>query len=231
MNAHQVGTGAAAAAFVPAQPRRVAPDLDVGSIHLWWLPYRHAQGRTPLKALLAAYLGTDAAAVALVDGPHGRPRLATAHDLDFNWSHSGDHALIAVARHLPRLGVDIERRRARPRALAIAERFFAADEHALLQSLPDAQRDDAFVRLWTAKEAVLKAHGRGLAYGLDRVAFALDETTARPRHFQGDVGAASQWQFHDLRPGAGFYGTVAWRGPPRQLYRFTPAQDDVDRNV
>src|SRR3546814_13489669 len=55
----------------------------------------------------------------------------------------------------------------------LAERFFVRSETGALLALPAEAREAAFVRLWCAKEAVLKAHGRGLAFGLDRLEFAL----------------------------------------------------------
>src|SRR3546814_6405959 len=58
-------------------------------------------------------------------------------------------------------GIDLERQRPRARALEIAERYFSADEAAALAALPAADRSVAFLELWTAKEAVLKALGRG----------------------------------------------------------------------
>src|SRR3546814_8376203 len=72
-----------------------------------------------------------------------------------------------------RSGADLELLRPRPRALALAERFFVRSETGALLALPAEAREAAFVRLWCAKEAVLKAHGRGLAFGLDRLEFAL----------------------------------------------------------
>src|SRR3546814_6516543 len=65
-----------------------------------------------------------------------------------------------------RSGADLELLRPRPRALALAERFFVRSETGALLALPAEAREAAFVRLWCAKEAVLKAHGRGLAFGL-----------------------------------------------------------------
>lgn len=204
-------------AFTPADVHRVAPSLDAGTIHVWWLAYRHAQGRAPLKSLLAAYLGTEPEAVSLVDGEHGRPALATPHAIDFNWSHSGGHALVAIARGLPELGVDIEQLRPRRRVLALAERFFADTEYSLLTALPVTQRNDAFIHLWTAKEAVLKAHGRGLAYGLERVVFTLDHARVVPKAFQGDVGEVGTWQLRALAPAPNLCGNLAWHGTARQV--------------
>jgi 4'-phosphopantetheinyl transferase len=77
--------------------------------------------------------------------------------LDFNISHSGRYAVCALSA-ASRVGVDLEHR---TRAdLAPFAPHFAPAEWAALQAAPDPQR--AFCRLWTQKEAVAKADGRGL---------------------------------------------------------------------
>ena len=93
-------------------------------------------------------------------------------------------------------------------ALRIARRYFADDEVAALAALADVARDDAFLRLWCAKEAVLKAHGHGLAFGLHRLAF--DATATAPRLLRCDpaLGAASDWRLH-ARDGDGHVAVVA----------------------
>lgn len=216
-----MNTSASDASFASAQLARVAPCLDDATIHVWWLPYARSDGRASLKRVLGAYLDQPAQTIALVENAHGRPALTAPCDLHFNWSHSGDHAMLALARHLPQLGVDIELYRERPRALLLARRFFAPSEAAALEALPEAARSRAFCALWTAKEAVLKAHGRGLAYGLARVAFDLTENGATPRHFIGAIGPVQGWCWRSLRPQADLTGTLAWRGPARRvaLYR------------
>jgi 4'-phosphopantetheinyl transferase len=202
-----------------------AATLCDDEVQVWQLPYRRSDGREPLRRMLASCLAVDADALAFVHGAHGRPVLDAPHaGLDFSWSHSGGRALLALARGLPELGVDIERMRPRPRALDLGARFFAADEGALLQQLPETARGAAFLALWTAKEAVLKGTGRGLAYGLERVAFTLDgEHVPRPAHFAGAAGPAADWHIQSLRPGPGFIGAVAWRGKRRRVRAFTLA--------
>lgn len=196
-------------------PSKVAEPLHDDEIHVWWLDYRREHGRAPLRALLASYLHTTPEALALVEGEHGRPTLATPHaTLAFNWSHSGDHALLAIARGI-QPGIDLERLRPRPRALDIARRYFCADEADALAALGPAQRDDAFLSLWTAKEAVLKATGRGLAFGLDRLQLAVPPAPSRLLRLDGDDATA--WQLQSLVPAAGHVASLAWRGPPRRV--------------
>jgi 4'-phosphopantetheinyl transferase len=98
---------------------------------------------------------------------HGKPRLAGRTDLGFSISHSGELALIAVARGL-RVGADVERIRRRTDVLAIARGSLSARERHAIESLPAGEERRAeFFRCWTRKEAYLKALGVGLAGGLD----------------------------------------------------------------
>lgn len=209
----------------PMSLHAAIPSLGADEVHVWRLTYDHQQRRRPLTALLARYLEVEHDQVALSDGEHGRPRLADGLDpsLDFNWSHSGNQAVIALARGVAP-GVDIERRRERERLLAIAQRFFSADEAAALAALPAADRDTAFLRLWTAKEAILKAIGRGIAFGLKRLDVVIENGEPRLRRLHGDDPAA--WQLRALMFEPSLLGALAWRGDARRvlLFELDPAR-------
>jgi 4'-phosphopantetheinyl transferase len=190
----------------------IAAGLDHRAIHVWLLDYQRSQRRQPLCALLAIYLGISADEVALNEGEHGRPELALPWhgNLQFNWSHSGNKAIIAVARNVVP-GIDIERLRPRPKVMQLAERFFHPAEVAALEALEENQREEAFLRLWTGKEAVLKALGRGLAFGLDRLQVSAN-SGAMALHWLDGEDAAS-WQLDPLDVGADYGACLAWRGP------------------
>lgn len=184
-----------------------------GPVAWGWLP--HAP-RAPAEALargwLAAQLGVTADALALVRDARGRPRLAGAHAaLDCNWSHSGDGLVVAVADGVD-VGVDLERERPRPRALELAGRFFTAAERDWLAVQPDATgRERAFVRLWCAKEAVLKAHGLGLVFGLHRLRFAERDGALVLVECDAELGPVEGWTLRELQPAEGYRGALAWR--------------------
>jgi 4'-phosphopantetheinyl transferase len=118
--------------------------------------------RAALRHLLAE--ATDLAPEKLVflRGPHGKPSLAGRADLNFNVSHSGARALIGISarRHI---GVDIEQTREKIDERALAEAFFCASELRCIESLDGAERRAAFYKIWTCKEAVLKAFGVGIS--------------------------------------------------------------------
>lgn len=118
--------------------------------------------RAALRALLAQRLGTEPAAVPIVATPAGKPMLAAAVDaeaLHFSVSHSGGRVAIALGH--TSLGVDIEAIAASaawPDVAALAEAWFEPEEARRVAADPAA-----FLEIWTAKEAVLKAKGKGLA--------------------------------------------------------------------
>ncbi|WP_449185538.1 4'-phosphopantetheinyl transferase family protein [Trinickia sp. YCB016] len=84
--------------------------------------------------------------------------------LDFNISHSGSHALVAIAADR-RVGVDIEISNHAFDWRSLANTVFSGRDDVYVNSLPDTLRHDGFYRIWTAKEAFLKAVGTGLAGG------------------------------------------------------------------
>lgn len=86
---------------------------------------------------------------------YGRPYFPHQHD--FNISHSGRYVVCAVVSS-GRVGIDIEQ--VVPVELEDFTEEFTAEE--LLRISRDPSPLDAFFRLWTLKEAVLKADGRGL---------------------------------------------------------------------
>src|SRR5262249_25287488 len=125
--------------------------------------------------LLAAYLGCEPAALEFGRGEHGKPFLRQpSRALEFNVSHSGGALLLGISRGVA-LGVDIETTQRRRPALDLARRYFARAEADALTRLHEAQQQPAFLRLWSCKEAVLKALGAGISFGLDRLEFALDK--------------------------------------------------------
>ncbi len=165
-----------------------------------------------VREWLAARTGIAAADLPLLRDAHDRPHLAgdlQGHDI--NWSHSGDGLLVAFGTGII-VGVDLEWPHARRKAAGIARRYFTAHEQAWLESQADAaSHDHAFHRLWCAKEAVLKAHGQGLSFGLDRLWFAEVDGTLQLDHADPELGDATSWHLREWSPASGYLAALAWR--------------------
>jgi 4'-phosphopantetheinyl transferase len=94
---------------------------------------------------------------------------------DFSIAHTQGMVVCAVCRQgeTVRVGVDVESVVRTAQMLRIARRYFAPTEASYLAALTDTARPQAFFRLWTLKEAYLKAYGRGIARLSPQMAFAL----------------------------------------------------------
>ncbi len=104
-----------------------------------------------------------------VTTPGRKPRLLALPDVDVSISHSGRTLLVAVVRG-GRLGVDVEEEPFDAFGRApLVRRMCTASERARVAQLPDASRRRALARLWTIKEAALKAMGVGLAVDPRRI--------------------------------------------------------------
>lgn len=84
--------------------------------------------------------------------PAGKPVFAGRDDHFFSLSHSGRFVLCAFAASP--VGADIQQ--IRPFSPGILRRF-SSGEQAFFQALPQEERQAAFFRLWTRKEAWVKA--------------------------------------------------------------------------
>jgi 4'-phosphopantetheinyl transferase len=173
-------------------------DWRFDGVRVWLRPHRHGErGEPQARQLLGAALAVDPAALPLARDARGWPWLQPPlQRFGTGWSHSGNQLLVGLGEGL-RLGVDLERVRPRPRMLEVAERFFHADEAAWLQALAPAQREPWFFRLWCAKEALLKAHGHGIAFGLHRLRFEDAGGALRLAWCDPALGEAGRWRLHE----------------------------------
>lgn len=138
---------------------------------------RRRVGRGWVRDLVTTQLGVEWPGFAAV-APHGKPVLLGGSGIDVSVSHSGGILLVGVAAE-GLVGVDVEEEPFgafdRP---SLLRRMCNEDEYAFVSALPHAARRRTFARAWTIKEAVLKAHGVGLARDPREVVVDRDELAA-----------------------------------------------------
>lgn len=134
------------------------PTLGEDEVAVWRLPSDRPR---PLETVLARYLGVDPHSLVLDRTPLGKPKLPGS-PLRFSLAHSGDVALVAVARERD-VGVDVERLRPDADRWAMVRHVLTSRERRELETVAPANRAQTFLSMWTRKEAVLKAAGVGLA--------------------------------------------------------------------
>jgi 4'-phosphopantetheinyl transferase len=140
-------------------------------------------------------------------GPNGKPYLASGEGPHFNLSHCTGLVTCALSPKFP-LGVDIEWID-RPAPLEIAGRHFADRECGWLFGLPEQERSQAFFKIWTMKEAIIKATGMGISQGLETFAVSFDPLGV---DFL-DPNDAGEWSLRQQSIGKSHVLSLAWRGP------------------
>ncbi len=157
---------------------------------------RFTAARVALKMILASVLGTTPRRLRLDNTEYGRPFVASpqAPAFDFNLSHAGDVAVIALSAGA-RVGVDIELRSRPGIAFEDFRDHMTNAEIAQIKRLPADRLHLSLLRLWTRKEAFVKADGRGLSRPLSRFSVPVSELTA-PLTTRPD--GREPWTFWDL---------------------------------
>lgn len=170
-----------------------------------------------LRLILSEYLQCGPQEILFGKNDFGKPFLADEGPIEFNLSHSGDAALVAVTVGRA-VGVDIERYRERLETEKISKRFFSSAEVAELLALPEGEREAAFYTCWTRKEAYIKARGEGLSIGLSRfeVAFAPGESPALLRSDKGRE-EVERWQMVALPVQSGYAASCVVEGEMGEL--------------
>ncbi len=101
-------------------------------------------------------------------------------------AHTPGAAALLLSASVP-VGIDIERLRKPP--LAVARKYFSADEHRTIGGATDPSA--AFFRLWTLKESLAKLEGAGVIESLRRYEFLIDGDAVSCRE-EGASAAASR---------------------------------------
>ena len=130
--------------------------------------------RGTLRCLLSEATGVPAEEIAFAEGHYGKPHLAGTNGPHFNVSHSGCWALIGFSDSRD-IGVDIEFMRAVGGERDLAWSFFSAAEYRSLEGLANGTLLSSFYKIWTCKEAILKAYGAGITEHLKDFSVELTE--------------------------------------------------------
>ena len=178
-----------------------AEQTHAGKIKNALLHKRYVELHGRLRNLLAKILNQSPEKIRIKKAEHGKPYLADYPELAFNLSHTADRLMIAVGRDC-QLGVDIEICKPRVNLSGLVNKCFAEEEIAYWTQLPETQKNQAFYRYWTRKEAFVKATGHGIALGLDQCVINPEKPTEFLR-VPDLCGQASAWHVLDIELGEG----------------------------
>lgn len=135
----------------------------------------------------------------------GKPYLNDYPDFSFNHSHSQNFYALATSRNVQNLGIDIEELSRKVRFEALAQHAFHPEELKNWQAL--AYDPEYWFKVWTTKEAVLKASGLGIRINLNELNTNIHPEQNGGRCEHPEIGIYA-YQNYTL---AGCMFTVAWQ--------------------
>ncbi|MBP1991655.1 4'-phosphopantetheinyl transferase family protein [Paenibacillus eucommiae] len=116
-----------------------------------------------IRSLAVQRWGLDPRKIDFYMDPFGKPHLWGKQAPCYNLSHSGQW--IVCVLHTSAVGIDVQQ--ILPVDLGIAAKYFSPEEYEDLKVKPEDEQLDYFYMLWTGKESLIKADGRGMAMGLN----------------------------------------------------------------
>ena len=108
------------------------------------------------RAILSKYLNLRPVEIALKTSESGKP-FVEKNQISISFTSSQHFCSIAIGKNL-QLGVDIEQLKDDSEYRQMAKMFFSTDENIFLEQLAENNLTLAFLKIWTAKEAFIKAN-------------------------------------------------------------------------
>lgn len=179
--------------------------------------HRHLAGRALVRAVLAHRYDCSPQSISITEGRHGKPRLkstqANEPPLMFNIAHAEDVVVAAFSRTHP-VGIDVESQDREADMEGLIQRVFTEPERQRWWALPPARRSEFFFRVWTCKEAFLKATGHGLQRAPHTVECTFDAGTvtglddAAEHSPPSPHASAARWALRSFSAAQGMAGAV-----------------------
>ncbi|MEM6469265.1 MAG: 4'-phosphopantetheinyl transferase superfamily protein [Planctomycetota bacterium] len=167
------------------------------------------------RAMARVLLGGDAVAPQAVTfgvGKHGKPTVEGPPEAaqPFNIAHTDGLVVCGIGSgEIDLVGVDVETL-SRQTSPELAERYFSVPEREYLESLDAVSRQSAFLRIWTLKEAFIKAIGTGLHTPLSDFAFReIDSESPTIDFIREGLNDGRTWKFVCFQPRPEFIASVA----------------------
>lgn len=173
---------------------------------------QHVVGRGMARRLLGRKQ-IDPCLISFATEKNGKPYVSQPVEArrSFNIAHTDGLVICGIdSQTEDLLGVDVERLDRRT-DLALAKRYFAQPEIEYLENcVSETQQRAAFLKIWTLKEAFIKAMGTGLQTPLADFAFDKIES-AKPeiQFLNPNLESKTCWSFLSLEPRPGYVAAVA----------------------
>lgn len=191
--------------------------------------WRFSVGRLMLREAVSQICDVDPRSVSIQIEMSGKPKLEHPASIAMSISHSGPFVAILLAAG-SECGIDIEAVQDIPEILPIHERFFSSAEMCWLDEVDcRMERGQRFLRLWTRKEAYLKATGEGLSGLSSRLNFSEPYRCEGADGFRISSQLGVFWVF-DVAGNADYYLSACFEQKPSQIQLVSLSVGGLERS-
>lgn len=171
-----------------------------------------------LRTVLSNYAGLKPDEWLFQRNQYGKPFIVNPgfEWLRFNLSHTHGLAACAITNG-KNIGIDVERYDRMDDPSGIAQRYFSKRESTDLAILSNEEKRKRFIEIWTAKEAYIKAVGKGLSIPLN--SFSILPKYDGKLHYQIEFEWETQntdYEIHTLQPTVHHHLAVVAESTPQQ---------------
>jgi 4'-phosphopantetheinyl transferase len=161
-----------------------------------------------LRLLLGKYVGVNPRELVFNNNPFGKPFLCNPADsaISFNLTHSGSLLLFAIGNG-KHIGIDVEIIDEKKDFKGITSLVFSSDEQLSLSLSMNPICD--FFALWTAKEAILKATGRGFSYPSNKFSVSISNGITFPPKIPAELTGGCSCSLFSFSPVKGYSAAIA----------------------
>ena len=174
--------------------------------------YRNILSRVITKKILANYLDKKLNRIHYCYNRFGKPGLSSEinpMNLNFNISHSGDLGIIAISKNNP-VGIDIEQILELNDLDNLMDLIFTESEIKQIDLLDHFDKTKMFYKIWTAKEAFVKAIGQGLSFPVKNIELEINHLeNISIKYIKKFPDSLNDWQLLSFVPEENYISTLA----------------------
>lgn len=174
--------------------------------------YRSILSKVITRNILSKYLDKEFNLINYYYNEFGKPILSSDINhlnLDFNNSHSGNLGVMAITKKKP-IGIDVEQVIELKNLDELINHIFTDNEINELYRLNQIDKTLMFYKIWTAKEAFVKAIGQGLSFPIKNIEFKIDSPRGISiRDIKEFPDSLNEWQIYNFTPKENYTSTIA----------------------
>jgi len=185
---------------------------------------RHTVSKGLLKSFIANYLNIETEEINFVQNEYGKPSLQpelNEVNLQFNVSHSEQLGMFAFTTG-KELGIDVELIQEIPNLNQIVDICFSEFEKDWFYKSDPNQQKELFYKVWTGKEAFIKAIGTGLSFPLNEIEFIINTNkTIELQRVHGDQSYWGKWNIYTFNPLPNFISSLVMETNELMIRRYS----------